>query len=166
MVGGGLLAAPPAHAQAPSAAPVQTITFPVQDLSFDVSSLDRTVSVNAKRVRLAADVLFGFNSAQLSRRAAPRLDQAVREIRRRKPAAVRVDGYTDAKGSTAFNRRLSAARARSVRRALARRLGASGPALTVRAFGERGPVAANTKEDGSDNPKGRALNRRVELSFR
>jgi outer membrane protein OmpA-like peptidoglycan-associated protein len=33
--------------------------------------------------------------------------------------------------------------------------------LTTRGFGESKPVAPNTKPDGSDNPAGRRLNRRV-----
>lgn len=33
--------------------------------------------------------------------------------------------------------------------------------MTVRGFGERDPVAPNTKRDGSDSPAGRRLNRRV-----
>lgn len=33
----------------------------------------------------------------------------------------------------------------------------------IKGYGETSPVANNTKPDGSDNPKGQALNRRVEI---
>ena len=36
--------------------------------------------------------------------------------------------------------------------------------LAARGFGERYPVASNTNPDGTDNPSGRAKNRRVELN--
>jgi outer membrane protein OmpA-like peptidoglycan-associated protein len=35
----------------------------------------------------------------------------------------------------------------------------------VAGHGEADPVARNTNTDGTDNPRGRALNRRVEISF-
>jgi outer membrane protein OmpA-like peptidoglycan-associated protein len=35
--------------------------------------------------------------------------------------------------------------------------------VTAKGFGEDNPVAPNTNTDGSDNPAGRALNRRVTI---
>jgi hypothetical protein len=49
-----------------------------------------------------------------------------------------------------------------VRTALEAELGA-GYQYTSVGFGETKPVAPNTKPDGSDDPDGRALNRRVEI---
>ncbi len=37
--------------------------------------------------------------------------------------------------------------------------------LTVRGRGEADPVASNTRKDGSDDPRARAKNRRVEITF-
>jgi outer membrane protein OmpA-like peptidoglycan-associated protein len=49
--------------------------------------------------------------------------------------------------------------------ALRRRLGGATPGLVVRGHGEADPVAANQHKDGSDNPAGRARNRRVTITF-
>ena len=38
-------------------------------------------------------------------------------------------------------------------------------AVTARGLGETEPAAANQTDDGSDDPEGRALNRRVELTL-
>ena len=76
-----------------------------------------------------------------------------------------IDGYTDSKGSPAYNLRLSRRRAAAVRTALARLVG-RGVRFQVAGHGEANPVAANFKRDGSDNPRGRAKNRRVTISFR
>ena len=61
-------------------------------------------------------------------------------------------------------RALSVRRAEAVHAALADRLG-SDFTFEVDGFGETQPVAPNTHDDGSDNPEGRALNRRVEITF-
>ena len=37
--------------------------------------------------------------------------------------------------------------------------------LAAIGYGEADPVASNTNPDGSDNPRGRALNRRVEIHY-
>jgi outer membrane protein OmpA-like peptidoglycan-associated protein len=36
---------------------------------------------------------------------------------------------------------------------------------TTKGHGEADPVAPNVKKDGSDNPRGRARNRRVTITF-
>lgn len=40
-----------------------------------------------------------------------------------------------------------------------------GFAFEVGGFGSAEPVAPNDNDDGSDNPEGRALNRRVEITY-
>jgi outer membrane protein OmpA-like peptidoglycan-associated protein len=41
-----------------------------------------------------------------------------------------------------------------------------GATVTTRGWGKTKPVAHNTKPDGSDDPEGRAKNRRVEIVVR
>jgi OOP family OmpA-OmpF porin len=73
-----------------------------------------------------------------------------------------VEGYTDSKGSKAFNMQLSQERANAVKVWLVRNCKV--PAnIAARGFGEQSPVAPNTNVDGTDNPAGRALNRRVSI---
>lgn len=159
----GALAAT-AAAQAPEAGP--DATYPVLDLDLPVQSLDRSVS-RAERSRevkltLAADVLFAFNSARLGPKAEPRIAQAVTEIKQAGADSAQVVGHTDNKGTPAFNLGLSRRRAETVEQVLSRKLG-GGTKLTVSGKGEVEPVAANETRDGADSPKGRALNRRVEI---
>lgn len=150
-------------------APVVDLVLPVLDLDLRTSSLDNSIrrsdTSKAIRVTLDADVLFAFNRAQLSGRAANRIAQTATDIKRLKPAAVTIVGHSDNKGSTAYNERLSKRRADAVRRALAARLGADRPRLVATGKGETDPVARNTKRNGEDNPRGRALNRRVEIGI-
>lgn len=148
---------------------VQELVLPVQDLTYGTTSLDDSISTlesaEETRVTLAADVLFRFNRASLSPKSESRIGETVEAIRRRKPERIRVTGYTDAKGSDAYNLRLSRRRAESVADALRDELGAGAPPIRTAGRGEADPVAPNTKDDGSDNPKGRARNRRVTVAF-
>jgi len=111
-------------------------------------------------VTLTSDLLFDFGKATLT----PEAKAAVADLADDIPqdATVHVDGYTDSVGSDAFNRRLSTKRAHAV----ADVLGAERSDLTLRVkgHGEADPVAEN-EVSGEDNPAGRALNRRVEVTY-
>lgn len=157
-----------------TAGPV-VITAPVLDISTTVTSLDGSVADerdrDSTRITLAADVLFAFDKAELSPTGTSRLTQTVTLIRSRTSRAgadgskvIRIDGYTDSLGATAYNQGLSQRRAASVTAALTKLLG-SGYELRSAGHGASDPVAANTKPDGTDNPAGRAQNRRVTVSF-
>jgi outer membrane protein OmpA-like peptidoglycan-associated protein len=76
---------------------------------------------------------------------------------------VTVEGFTDAKGSKSFNMQLSQERATAVKDWVVRNGNVPAGNITARGFGEQNPVAPNTNPDGSDNPAGRALNRRVSI---
>jgi len=76
---------------------------------------------------------------------------------------VTVEGYTDSRGTKAFNMQLSQERANAVKDWLVKNGNLPAPNITARGFGEQNPVAPNTNPNGSDNPAGRALNRRVSI---
>lgn len=146
---------------------VRELTLPVRDLEIPTASLDESIRrVDRRRdveLTLSTDVLFAFESARLPGRASSRIASVARDIERSDAPVVTIEGHTDSKGSNAFNLGLSRRRAAAVREALDRALGAEAPRLVASGKGESQPVAPNTKPDGSDNPKGRALNRRVEI---
>ncbi len=70
---------------------------------------------------------------------------------------VEIQGYTDNRGSLSFNTKLSQARAKAVMNFLIER-GISANRLTATGYGPSDPV------DSNDTARGRANNRRVELS--
>lgn len=73
-----------------------------------------------------------------------------------------VEGHTDSTGSEDYNMALSLHRAETVRQGLITGK-VSSERITTRGFGEKYPLAENTKPDGSPNPEGQAKNRRVEI---
>jgi outer membrane protein OmpA-like peptidoglycan-associated protein len=117
-------------------------------------------------VSLNADVLFAFDKATLSGRAKQLIGRAAGLVADRadpgKP--VLVTGYTDAKGGDSYNVDLSRRRAQAVRSALAGESPVKGLTLRAAGRGSQDPVAPN-QVGGKDNPQGRALNRRVEITY-
>ncbi len=116
------------------------------------------------RIELSADVLFDFDKADLRPEAGPSLDKVAAVLKSYPNAAATIEGHTDSKGDDQYNQGLSERRAASVKQALAAR-GASNP-ITTHGWGEKKPVAPNTKPDGSDDPDGRQKNRRVEITVK
>ncbi|WP_188190767.1 OmpA family protein [Nonomuraea sp. SYSU D8015] len=140
------------------------------DIQEYVERPERSVTQKGEEetVALRTDVLFAFDKATLSPKAAAVLDEVARETRERadpaKPPVV-IEGHTDSKGEDAYNRDLSVRRAQVVRDHLARELG-DDYTYEVAGKGESEPIAKNTTPDGADNPEGRARNRRVEISYK
>jgi outer membrane protein OmpA-like peptidoglycan-associated protein len=77
---------------------------------------------------------------------------------------IEIGGHTDSKGTNAYNQKLSEARAQSVVDYLVSK-GIDKSRLFAKGYGETMPVAPNTKEDGTDNPEGREMNRRTEFKI-
>ncbi|WP_323114117.1 OmpA family protein [Pseudomonas guariconensis] len=101
-------------------------------------------------------VLFAFDSAQLSAQAQQRLRALLPQLSDPRVASIKVIGYTDSVGSDAYNQGLSEQRAGSVAEFLIGQGLAAGK-VTSQGRGESEPVADNDTEEG------RARNRRVEL---
>jgi outer membrane protein OmpA-like peptidoglycan-associated protein len=138
------------------------LVFTVVDTGAKIEDLSVKESDTEVRIDLAADVLFDFDKADLLPNAEATLQKAADLIKQRATkSVVRIEGHTDAKGNDAYNQKLSERRAGSVKRwfeshGLHERFSTAG-------FGAKKPVAPNTKPDGSDDPEGRAKNRRVEI---
>ena len=75
---------------------------------------------------------------------------------------VTVEGHADAVGTRAYNRSLSDRRAVAVIQELVA-AGVKSERISKRVFGEDKPLEPNRRPDGTDNPEGRAKNRRVAL---
>lgn len=118
-------------------------------------------SVNEKGCAVFQGTLKGVNfesgSARLTSASRTILDNAAAELVKYPTLNVLVEAYTDSQGSARFNQSLSQKRAESVRSYLIGK-GVDANNLKATGFGEAKPVASN------DTAKGRAENRRVELS--
>ena len=135
----------------------RTLLEELKRQKLDARETERGVVVNLP------DVLFEFNSARLTPGARDKVAHIARVVNERaKDRTVSVEGHADAIGSEAYNLALSQHRAEAVGQEL-RYEGVREAGLTTKGYGKKYPVAPNTNADGSDNPTGRAKNRRVEV---
>ena len=120
-----------------------------------------------KIVTVPAEALFDFNKDHLR----PEAEVALLAVLGDKPThqdpskTVQVRGHTDSKGPSEYNQGLSERRAEAIRELLERKYPNLVGQVSAKGFGETQPVAPNENPDGTDNPAGRALNRRVDIEF-
>lgn len=110
---------------------------------------------------MLSDVLFEFGDAELEVGALETLQTVAEKLENIE--ALEIKGHTDAIGSDAYNLALGQQRADAVRLWLIENSDLNEEAIVAVGVGEADPIATNANEDGTDNPEGRAKNRRVEF---
>jgi outer membrane protein OmpA-like peptidoglycan-associated protein len=124
-----------------------------------------TQSGGQATMTLSGDVMFDFDSADLSPAAQSVLATVAAKIKAGGQGVVTVTGYTDSVGPASVNIPLSQARAQAVVTALTPLVAGAPVTFQAAGLGSADPIAPNTLPDGADNPAGRAQNRRVTISF-
>lgn len=110
------------------------------------------------------NIFFDFNKATLRPLSNVELKNLVMLMKSNPNLKVEISGYTDSKGSIDYNQKLSESRAQSVVARLIEN-GISADRMKAKGYGKGMPAAPNKNSNGSDNPEGRQLNRRVELKI-
>ena len=125
---------------------------------FEARQSGRSLSMN-----LSGDVLFDYDKAALKPEAEQALKKVAVVLSQFPESKVTVEGYTDSKGTKTTNMQLARERAQSVKSWLVNNGGVLAANISTKGFGEQYPIAPNKNTDGTDNPIGRALNRRVSI---
>lgn len=125
---------------------------------FQAQQSARSLSMN-----LSGDVLFDYDKAVLKPEAEQALKKVAVVLSQFPESKVTVEGYTDSKGTKGANMQLSRERAQSVKDWLVKNGGIAVGSISTKGYGEQYPIAPNTNPNGTDNPLGRALNRRVSI---
>lgn len=129
---------------------------PIKTRSIRLLDNDATPQ-NAAPAAMSLPVRFAFDSADIAASARPQLDALAEGIKLLPPErAVRVEGHTDAVGSTDYNLRLSLRRAAAVKRYLVQVHGIDASRLREAGLGVQQPL------EGLDPLA--AQNRRVQFS--
>jgi OOP family OmpA-OmpF porin len=143
--------------------PKATVVTPSPRAQLEVVTAPTAASLTGTvddRIEIAAAMLFGFDSAELTDDARAVIDERVQALRgkARLTSQMRIEGHTDSTGPAEYNLQLSERRAQAVADYIlgqAYRLSAAD--IQVVGLGETQPVASNATREG------RAENRRVVL---
>ncbi len=166
----------PVAAVAPAPAPVAPSCADLDDDGDGVNNCDdkcpnsqpgQTIGPDGCPVPVSIDlkgVNFDFDKSNLRPDAVAILSEASEILKRYPDLRVEVAGHTDSKGTDAYNQKLSERRATAVYNYLTQNGVDASRLQGPIGYGESRPIAPNTNPDGSDNPEGRAKNRRTELN--
>ncbi|MFT6166681.1 MAG: outer membrane protein OmpA-like peptidoglycan-associated protein [Vicingaceae bacterium] len=109
------------------------------------------------------NIYYEFDKAALTQESEITIDTTIYEILVENPhIIIELSSHTDSEGSDDYNENLSQRRAESVVNYLIKK-GIPKKRLTPKGYGENKPRVPNKNADGSDNPEGRAKNRRTEF---
>lgn len=140
--------------------PLESLRELVTNITFDtLLVLDRIDKNIAYRLN---NVYFELDKWNIDAVAATELDKLVEILNDNPEITIELSSHTDSIASHDYNIQLSQRRAQSTVDYLIRK-GIDEKRLQAKGYGETRPVARNTNPDGTDNPDGRARNRRTEF---
>lgn len=134
----------------------------VTNITLDTILVLEKIEVN-KIFRLE-NIYFEYDKYDIRPDAAAELDKLVQLLIDNPEIKIEMGSHTDSVASHVYNYELSKNRAESTVRYLIRK-GIAPDRLTAKGYGEEFPIARNTNPDGTDNPEGRAKNRRTEFKI-
>jgi len=130
----------------------------------DTASAELTIKKWDEKPIIIPNIYFDFGSADLTSESRNTVDTTIFKLLTENPTIIVViSAHTDSKGSSALNKKLSQRRAESITKYLIQK-GIDKERLSGVGYGESKPIAPNENPDGTDNPDGRAKNRRVDFS--
>jgi type IX secretion system PorP/SprF family membrane protein len=132
--------------------------------SENLESIIALDSLEVNKSYTLQNIYYDFNEASLTKASLDELKKLAVFLNDNPTIRIELGSHTDNKGDDAYNLRLSEQRAQSCVDYLIE-LGIAANRLVAKGYGESQPVADNELEDGSDNPEGRALNRRTEFKI-
>ncbi|MCG3166905.1 MAG: hypothetical protein POELPBGB_02688 [Bacteroidia bacterium] len=139
----------------------------IKELGYDPSLMDVDIT-NTKKFKpgdkiILERIYFDFDKDFIREESVVELSKLYYFMTSNPDMIVEVAGHTDSRGTDEYNIDLSKRRARSVQQWLAER-GIKAKRVVTKGYGEAKPIMDNINADGSDNPEGRQMNRRIELT--
>jgi flagellar motor protein MotB len=122
------------------------------------------IEVSKGEYYVIRSIFFDYGKFDLRRESEVELQRLADLMQKNPSLLVEIVGHTDALGSVKFNQKLSENRSKSAIDYLVS-LGIDQNRFVSKGMGKNDFIAINQNPDGSDNPEGRQLNRRVEIKL-
>jgi len=135
-----------------------------QDVITLINELDEVIKIAENDNFVISKIFYDYKSSDVNPVAAKELDKLALILSKNNGINIELTSHTDSKGSDEYNLRLSHERAQKAREYILLK-GINTNRITAMGLGETQPVAPNENPDGSDNPTGRAKNRRTEFKI-
>ncbi|ALE17941.1 Outer membrane protein assembly factor YaeT precursor [Altererythrobacter epoxidivorans] len=164
MIATGTLALAACSNDAPAPEPTPTPTGGETPVSILRPDVEQPPQID-EMMKLETRISFADGGSELSEEALAELATVRESPQLAEGGPIELRGHSDAGGSDDANMRASTARAEAVKEWLVE-MGVAEDRITIIAFGEQNPVEPNALPDGSPNEKGRAANRRVDVTVR
>ena len=140
----------------------RTLKDLVTNITYDTLMVLDRKAIN--EIFVLDNIYFELDQHNINAAAAKELDKLVQILVDNPEIRIEMGSHTDSIASNEYNLALSKRRAESTVNYLISK-GISAERLVARGYGEEKPVARNTNPDGTDNPEGRARNRRTEFKI-
>jgi OOP family OmpA-OmpF porin len=138
-----------------------------RDKPVEVAAVEVVVRKELKPIRLEADALFAFDSAELTDQGRARLDQVLSELPAQadlQDKRITITGFTDRLGPDSYNQNLSEQRAQAVHDYLVSK-GMRDEIIDARGLGSAKPLVDCEGKRGAELIDCLAPNRRTEIEF-
>jgi len=145
------------------AVPADTTEPSEPDKPLETTQPAEKIPPSPKEIELEP-VYFAFDNFVLDEDGRKQLEKVHGYLTQYPVARIRLIGHADAKGPAEYNLKLSEKRAGTARDYLTQ-LGMDQSRVEIMGMGEKNFAAINSNTDGTDNPEGRRLNRRVEYEL-
>jgi outer membrane protein OmpA-like peptidoglycan-associated protein len=111
------------------------------------------------------NIQYAFGKSDIVESSKLAIDSTVLKLMLANPEIIiEIQSHTDGKGTEIYNEKLSQKRAEGLVKYLLGK-GIAPIRLRAKGYGESKPIAPNEDADGSDNPEGRAKNRRTDFKI-
>lgn len=126
---------------------------------------DYGVNFISKEAMVMKNIYYEYGKYKLTKEQRLAIDSSIISLMKQAPEIViELSSHTDNQGSEDFNLKLSQKRADEIVDYM-KKQGIESNRISGKGYGYSVPVAKNSNEDGSDNPDGRAKNRRTEFKI-
>jgi outer membrane protein OmpA-like peptidoglycan-associated protein len=126
---------------------------------------DYGINFISKEAMVMKNIYYEYGKYKLTKEQKAAIDSSIISLMKQAPEIViELSSHTDNQGSEEFNLKLSQKRADEIVAYMIKQ-GIEPNRVSGKGYGFSMPVAKNTNDDGSDNPEGRAKNRRTEFKI-